>query len=198
MLDQPIFKRNVLIIGAGWAGKTILQEISRSRKSGLRLVGFIDDDPAKQGKLIGGFPVFGNRYSLNTVIHQNEIGLVVNAITHEKHADLIKALINCSWNGVDIVDMPTLYEQLTGKIPFKHINDMWMLHVVISKPKLYGKLVKPIIEVFFALMLFVLLIPAMIIIAIVVKMSSRGGVFYTQERIGKDGTEFTIIKFRTW
>lgn len=197
MLDQPIFKRNVLIIGAGWAGKTILQEISRSKKSGLRLVGFIDDDPAKQGKLIGGFPVFGNRYSLNTVIHQNEIGLVVNAITHEKHADLIKALINCSWNGVDIVDMPTLYEQLTGKIPFKHINDMWMLHVVISKPKLYGKLVKPIIEVFFALMLFVLLIPAMIIIAIVVKMSSRGGVFYTQERIGKDGTKFTIIKFRT-
>ncbi|MCF6154069.1 MAG: sugar transferase [Candidatus Brocadia sp.] len=197
MLDQPLFKRNVLIVGAGWAGKTILQEITRSKKSGLRVAGFIDDNPAKQGKLVDGFPVFGDRYSLNTVIHQNDIGLVVNAITHEKHADLIKVLINCSWNGTDIIDMPTLYEQLTGKIPFKHINDMWMLHVVISKPKLYGKLVKPVIEVFFALMLFVLLIPAMVIIAIMVKMSSRGGVFYTQERIGKDGTEFTMIKFRT-
>jgi FlaA1/EpsC-like NDP-sugar epimerase len=136
LLDQPIFKRNVLIIGAGWAGKTILHEINRSKKSGLRVAGFIDDDPSKQGKGVEGFPLFGNRYTLPTVIHQNDIGLIVNAITHEKHADLIKALINCSWNGVDIVDMPTIYEQLTGKIPFKHINDMWMLHVVISKPKL--------------------------------------------------------------
>jgi Sugar transferases involved in lipopolysaccharide synthesis len=134
---------------------------------------------------------------LPEIIHQNEISLIVNAITHEKHADLIKTLINCSWNGIEIVDMPTLYEQLTGKIPFKHINDMWMLHVVLSKPKLYGRLVKPVIEMFFALMLFALLIPAMVIIAIVIKTDSRGRIFYTQERIGKDGKEFTIIKFRT-
>lgn len=197
LLEQPIFKKNVLIVGAGWAGKTILQEINRSKKSGLKVAGFVDDDPLKQGKDIDGFPVFGDRYSVNNVIYQHDIGLIVNAITHEKHADLIKALINCSWNGIDIVDMPTLYEQLTGKIPFKHINDMWMLHVVISKPKLYGKLVKPVIEIFFSLMLFVLLIPAMAIIALLVKLGSRGKVFYTQARIGKDGKEFTMIKFRT-
>ncbi len=197
LLDQPIFKKNVLILGAGWAGKTILREINRSRKSGLRVAGFIDDDPSKQGKDVEGVPVFGDRDTLLTAIHQNDIGLIVNAITHEKHADLIKALISCSWNGIDIVDMPTIYEQLTGKIPFKHINDMWMLHVVISKPKLYGKLVKPLVEAIFALMLFVFLIPALIIIAVLVKMSSRGQVFYTQVRVGKDGREFTIIKFRT-
>ncbi len=197
LVDQPIFKRHVLIVGAGWAGKTILHEINRSKKSGLLATGFIDDDPAKQGKLVDGFPVFGNRYNLDAVIRRNDIGLVVNAITHEKHADLIKALIKCSWNGIDIVDMPTIYEQLTGKIPFKHINDMWMLHVVISKPKVYGRLFKPVIEAFFALLLLVLLMPAMAVVAVAVKMGSRGGVFYAQERIGKDGKEFTMIKFRT-
>ncbi|NUO08240.1 MAG: sugar transferase [Candidatus Brocadia sp.] len=197
LLEQPIFRRNVLIVGAGWAGKTILQEINRSKKSGLRVAGFIDDDPSKQDKLIDGVPVFGGRYAIDAVLRQNDVGLIVNAITHEKHADLIKALINCSWNGIDIVDMPTIYEQLTGKIPFKHINDMWMLHVVISKPKLYGKLIKSIVEIFFALTLFVLLMPAMLIIALLIKIDSRGRVFYTQERIGKDGKEFTIIKFRT-
>lgn len=197
LLEQPIFKRNVLIVGAGWAGKTILQEIIRAKKTGLRVTGFIDDNPLKQKKTIEGFPIFGDRYTLPTVIHQNNVSLIVNAITHEKHADLIKTLINCSWNGIEIVDMPTLYEQLTGKIPFRHINDMWMLHVVLSKPKLYGKLVKPVIEIFVALMLFVLLIPAMVIIAILIKMDSGGRIFYTQERVGKDGKEFTIIKFRT-
>ncbi|OQZ01342.1 MAG: hypothetical protein B6D35_03415 [Candidatus Brocadia sp. UTAMX2] len=197
LLDQPIFKRTVLIVGAGWAGKTILHEIVRAKKTGLRVAGFIDDNPLHEKKTVEGFPIFGNRYVLPEIIHQNEISLIVNAITHEKHADLIKTLINCSWNGIEIVDMPTLYEQLTGKIPFKHINDMWMLHVVLSKPKLYGRLVKPVIEMFFALMLFALLIPAMVIIAIVIKIDSRGRIFYTQERIGKDGKEFTIIKFRT-
>lgn len=197
LLDQPLFKKNVLIVGAGWAGKTILQEINKAKKAGLKVSGFIDDNPQKRENSIEGVPVFGDRYTLSAVIRQNDISLIVNAITHEKHADLIKALINCSWNGIEIVDMPTLYEQLTGKIPFKHINDMWMLHVVISKPKLYGTLVKPIIEMFFSWALFVLLIPAMVVIALLIKTDSHGRIFYTQERVGKDGKKFMIIKFRT-
>lgn len=197
LLEQPIFKRNVLIVGAGWAGKTILQEINRSQKSGLRTVGFIDDDPRKKGNLVEGVPVLGDRYTIDKVIRQNDIGLIVAAITHEKHADLIKALINCSWSGIDIVDMPAIYEQLTGRIPFKHINNMWMLHIAIGKPKLYSRLIKPILEAVIALILFILLIPVMVVMAIVIKCDSRGRIFYAQERIGKDGRKFTIMKFRT-
>lgn len=198
LADQPIFRRNALILGAGWAGKTILEEITKSKKAaGLTVMGFIDDDPAKQNTRIGGLPVLGNRYGLHNAIQQNNVNLLITAITHEKHADLIKTLINCSWSGIEILDMPTMYEQLTGKIPFKHINDLWMLHTVISKPKLYGRVVKPIIECCVALILVMLLLPAMAIIAVLVKLDSRGGIFYTQERIGKDGRTFTIIKFRT-
>ncbi len=197
LLDQPIFRKNVLIIGAGWAGKTILREINKSKKSGLKVIGFVDDDLRKQNEVIDGLPVLGNRYALNNIVQQNDITIIIVAITHEKHADLIKILINCSWNGVDIIDMPAIYEQLTGKIPFQHINNMWMLHTVISKPKLYGKLMKPLIEVCIAFTLFLLLIPAMVIIALLVKLGSPGRIFYTQERIGKDGKAFTILKFRT-
>ena len=197
LLEQPIFKRNVLIVGAGWAGKTILQEINVAKKSGMKAVGFIDDDPSKKGNLIDGYPVLGDRYSINNVIRQNDVDLIVAAITHEKHADLIKALINCSWKGVDIIDMPAIYEQLTGKIPFKHINNMWMLHIAIGKPKLYGRLIKPILEAIIALILFILLIPVIVVMAIVIKCDSRGGIFYTQERVGKGGRKFTIMKFRT-
>jgi exopolysaccharide biosynthesis polyprenyl glycosylphosphotransferase len=197
LLDQPIFKKNVLIIGAGWAGKTILQEINKSKKSGLRVVGFIDDDPLIQGKVIEGFPILGNRCAIYNIVQQNDITTIIVAITHEKHAELIKVLINCSWNGIDIIDMPAIYEQLTGKIPFKHINDMWMLHTVISKPKLYGKFIKPILEIFTAFILFLLLIPSMAVIALLIKFGSRGRIFYTQERVGKDGKIFTILKFRT-
>ncbi|MEK7805111.1 MAG: sugar transferase, partial [Planctomycetota bacterium] len=197
LLEQPIFKRNVLIVGAGWAGKTILQEINVAKKSGMKAVGFIDDDPSKKGSLIDGYPILGDRYSINNVIRQNDVDLIIAAITHEKHADLIKALINCSWKGVDIVDMPAIYEQLTGKIPFKHINNMWMLHIAIGKPKLYSRLIKPVLEAIIALTLFILLMPVMVVLAIVIKCDSRGRIFYTQERVGKDGRKFTIMKFRT-
>jgi len=197
LLEQPIFKRNVLIVGAGWAGKTILHEINRLQKSGLRTVGFIDDDPLKKGKLIDGVPVLGDRYTIDKVIRKNDIDLIVAAITHEKHADLIKALINCSWKGVDIIDMPAIYEQLTGKIPFKHINNMWMLHIAIGKPKLYSRLIKPVLETSIALILFILLIPVMAFLSIAIRCDSRGRIFYTQERIGKDGRKFIIMKFRT-
>ena len=197
LLEQPIFKRNVLIVGAGWAGKTILQEINVAKKSGMKAVGFIDDDPSKKGNLIEGYPILGDRYSINNVIRQNDVDLIIAAITHEKHADLIKALINCSWKGIDIIDMPAIYEQLTGKIPFKHINNMWMLHIAIGKPKLYSRLIKPVLEAIIALTLFILLMPVMVVLAIVIKCDSRGRIFYTQERVGKDGRKFTIMKFRT-
>ena len=168
-----------------------------AKKSGMKAVGFIDDDPSKKGNLIDGYPILGDRYSINNVIRQNDVDLIIAAITHEKHADLIKALINCSWKGVDIVDMPAIYEQLTGKIPFKHINNMWMLHIAIGKPKLYSRLIKPVLEAIIALTLFVLLMPVMVVLAIVIKCDSRGRIFYTQERVGKDGRKFTIMKFRT-
>lgn len=197
LLEQSIFKQNVLIVGAGWAGKTILHEINVAKKSGMKAVGFIDDDPSKKGNLIDGYPILGDRYSINNVIRQNDVDLIIAAITHEKHADLIKALINCSWKGIDIIDMPAIYEQLTGKIPFKHINNMWMLHIAIGKPKLYSRLIKPILEAIIALILFILLIPVMVVLAIVIKCDSRGRIFYTQERVGKDGRKFTIMKFRT-
>ncbi|MDN3511802.1 MAG: sugar transferase [Candidatus Jettenia sp.] len=197
LLDQPIFNRNTLIIGAGWAGKSILEEINKSKKTGLKVIGFIDDDMLKRDTRIGGVPVIGNRYALPTIIHTYTINLIIVAITHEKHADLIKALIRCSWSGIDIIDMPAIYEQLTGKIPFHHINDTWMLHILISKPKLYGKLVKPVLEVLIAFMLFILLTPAMLIIATLIKATSQGSIFYTQERMGKDKRRFTIVKFRT-
>lgn len=197
LLDQPIFKKNVLIIGAGWAGKTVLQEINKSKKSGLKVVGFIDDNPLVQGKVINEFPILGTRRAIYNIVHQNDITMIIVAITHEKHAELIKILINCSWNGIDIIDMPAIYEQLTGKIPFKHINDMWMLHTVISKPKLYGKFIKPILEIFTASILFLLLTFPMAVIALLIKFGSQGRIFYTQERVGKDGKIFTILKFRT-
>ncbi|MFO0795647.1 MAG: hypothetical protein U0586_16470 [Candidatus Brocadiaceae bacterium] len=75
---------------------------------------------------------------------KNNVDLIIVAVTHEKHADLIKALINCSleWRGSERYAgyVRTTYRQHT----FKHLNDMWMLHVVMSKPKLYGRLIKPV------------------------------------------------------
>jgi len=74
---------------------------------------------------------------------------------------------------------------------------MWMLHTVISKPKLYGRLIKPFLETFIALLLFLLSVPAIVIVVMLLKIDSSGRIFYTQERLGKDGKKFTIIKFRT-
>lgn len=197
LLDQPIFNKNTLIVGAGQAGKFILQEIRKSRKTGLKVIGFIDDDISKKERLVEGVRVMGNRYTLSSIIHKQHIGLIIVAISREKHPDLIKALINCSWNGTEIVDVPTIYEQLTGKIPFNHIDNAWMLHIVTNKPKVYGRIIKPVYETCIALILFIALMPVMAIIALLIKINSRGRIFYLQERVGKDNKRFKIIKFRT-
>ncbi|MGQ3684862.1 MAG: sugar transferase [Candidatus Loosdrechtia sp.] len=197
LLDHPIFTRNTLIIGAGLMGRFILQEIRKSKKTGLHIIGFIDDDTTKKDTLVDGIPVIGNRHTLNTIVHKYNINLIIVAITHSKHTDLLKELIKCSWNGIDVTDVPTLYEQLNGKIPFNHIDDAWLLQIVTGKPKLYGRLIKPAFEALIALILFIVLLPVMAITALLIKSGTGSRIFYIQERIGKDGRQFKIIKFRT-
>lgn len=194
---HPQFLKKSLIVGAGWAGKTILEEIKKTQGSGLQVVGFIDDDKTKIGSEIDGLSVLGGRDDLLEIVKRHKISQIVLAITHEKHADLIKALIKCSQKGVNIIDMLALYESLTAKIPFKHINDLWLLNSMVGKSNFYVKRIKRCMDNFFSIIMLAILSPLIPVIAILIKTGSQGSVFYIQERLGKDGRPFNIIKFRS-
>jgi len=190
-------QRKVLIIGAGGSGQAILTSIKRHRNSGLVVAGFLDDNLQLIDTSIDGVPVLGNTSQLEKLIGQHHIGMVVVAITHEKSSRLLNNLVRLSFMGVQVIDMPSLFEFLAAKIPTDHISDVWLMIHSLNRSKLYYRHLKRVMDLALAALGLALTWPLWALIAAAVKMDSRGPVFFRQERLGKDGKPFQIIKFRT-
>ncbi len=190
-------QRKVLIIGGGAAGQEILAIINQRKNSGLVVTGFLDDNPQKIGASIDGALVRGNTGQLDEMIRQHKIGMVVVAVTHEKSSQLLNSLVRISFMGVQVIDMPSLYEFLAGKIPADHISDMWLLLHSLNRSKIYYRHFKRLTDLVLAGLGLALSWPLWVLIAGAVKLDSPGPVFFRQERLGKDSKPFNIIKFRT-
>ena len=190
-------KRHLAIVGAGASGQRLLEALQKRPKSGLVPVGFVDDDPEKTGTDIEGLPVLGDSSQLSEIIRRHNLGIVVLAITHEKSPQLVNTLTKLSWNGCQLMDMLSLYEFITGKIPIEHIPNFWLLLHSLQTSKIYYRHLKRLVDLGLAIIGLALTVPLFPIIALAIKLNSPGQVFFRQDRLGQNGKPFQIVKFRT-
>jgi exopolysaccharide biosynthesis polyprenyl glycosylphosphotransferase len=190
-------KRRVIIVGAGHSGRGILDIIRRRPHAGLEPIGFVDDDPIKAGATIEDLQVLGDSRSLESLVKQYKVKMVVVAITHEKSSDLVNTLADLSFNAYQVTDVPSLFETLAGKIPTEHISDAWFLFHGLNKSKIYYRHFKRVLDVAAAGVGLTLTWPLFLVCAAAIKLDSLGPVFFRQQRLGLHGKPFTIFKFRT-
>jgi exopolysaccharide biosynthesis polyprenyl glycosylphosphotransferase len=129
----------------------------------------------------------------------NGVAEVILAITEDVDGELLQILMDCQEQGVAITPMTALYEELTGRVPVEHIGDAWYIALPLNHAATGGfyPLLKRVMDLGVAtvgLILFGLLFPC---IALSIVLDSPGPVFYTQERVGKGGRMYRVIKLRT-
>jgi len=199
LLSRPFFRRRAIVIGAGQAGQTIVQAIKENLPLEYQLIGYIDDDLSKQGQVIEGIPVIGTRRDLLSLVTEKDVSEIILAITHTVHGELIQAIMNCQEQGVQITLMPLLYEEITGRVPVEHVGDDWSLVLPLNHAATSGfwPLLKRAMDILIACIGLILLVLLFPILALAIYMDSPGPIFYTQERVGKGGRIFRVIKFRS-
>jgi sugar transferase (PEP-CTERM system associated) len=197
--DKLLFKAKpkvILILGAGRAGHYIGESI-RSNSS-FEVVGFLDDDPEKHGKDVLGIPIIGRTKDIVHMVEEKKANIVVVAITHEKKSELLRSLLAVKLKGVEIYDVPKIYEEITGKLPVAHLRDGWIVFASFSA---MGRSIyihaKRACDVFLALLGLILSAPIAIFTVILIKLTSPGRVFFSQKRVGLDEKIFMIYKFRS-
>lgn len=199
ILTRTPFKRRAIIVGAGWAGRTIAEALRENLHTGYQLIGFIDDNPNKQGEMIQGIPVLGTRHQLGSYVESSGASEIILAITYDIHEGLFKALMECLESGVRIIPMPVLYEELTGRVPVQHIGDNWYVAMPLNHQGtgvLYPAL-KRVMDILLASLGLFLLGLALPFIALAIYLDSPGPIFYTQERVGTMDKIFRAYKFRS-
>ncbi len=199
VLRQPIFVRRVLILGTGWAGETILEALRENGGETFRIIGFIDDDPRKQNQNINGYPVLGGRYQLKDLISEHQANTIVVAVPEEVDGELLQILMDCLELGIEIIPMPLLYEQLTGRVPVQFVGNSWYVAMPLDHPltKPLNQAIKRMFDVVAASLGLAILAPFFPLIALAIYLDSPGPIFYTQWRVGRGGKPFKLYKFRS-
>jgi len=193
------FRRRALIVGAGISGRAIAKTIAEQFRAHYDLVGFVDDDPAKQGTTIVGLPVLGGHDELLALVRQNRVTEIILAITHGLSNNLFSAMLDAKEQGVQITPMSLLYEQITGRVPVEYVGDSWYVALPLDNASTSGVAsgVKRAFDIVFAclgLLVFVVWLP---FIVLAIRLDSRGTLFYSQTRVGQGGRIFTVRKLRT-
>ena len=192
-------QRRVLIVGAGKAGQTLAEVYRTLVPPPFRLVGFIDDDPKKVGRSVMGFPIIASSDQLLKVIEDYNISDVVVAITGGMRGATFQIVLDAQERGAEVVRMPTVYEEISGRIPIHHLESDWMLRSFIDQARVSGfyELAKRLLDIIGALVGLLILAITFPFTALAIVLDSGFPIFYSQPRLGKGGIAYVIYKYRS-
>jgi len=190
-------KRNLLIIGAGELGIKKARYLEEDKRSYYNICGFLDDDESPKGKSFKDIPVLGNSKDLKKVVDLykiKEILISINNISYER----LQAIIDlCKETQCPTHIISELYNIVPEKLEIEEIAGIPTFRFQAYKQKSVYEINKRILDILVSTLLIIILLPLWIIIALFVKITSRGPIFYKAKVIGKDGSEFDMFKFRS-
>jgi exopolysaccharide biosynthesis polyprenyl glycosylphosphotransferase len=199
LLCGPQTRPRLLILGAGQAGRSLFSTIALHYSAQYEVVGFIDDDPRKQGGAIVGVPVLGNHRDLERIAWANHADEIALAISTRLPDAMLQTLMSCHEQGLTITPMPLIYERLTGRVAVEHIGSQWYVALPIQPRPAATALaaIKRALDIVGGLLLGLLLLLLTPLIALAIRLDSPGPILYRQERLGRHGRVFQVYKFRS-
>lgn len=192
--EVVFFSKTILVIGTGPTAKKIEHLIDTSQGSYI-LAGYVrtPTDPVN----VAPDRILGDMEAIVDLARQHGAHAIVIALTERRGNLVIEKLVTCKLMGVRIIDYPSFFEMLTGKIPVEDINPSWLVQSSGFLITPFVRFVKRVIDVILASLLLLIMLPFFIPVALIIKLTSPGPIFYFQQRVGTHGIPFTIYKFRS-
>ncbi len=193
--------RRILIVGADWAAETMLDALRDYAPDEYDIRGIIATKPEDVGQVFDGVPVLGTGRDLMNFARRDRISEVIITASHDLPVETFQALMDAYEHGITIAPMTLVYEGITGRVPVEHVNNDWAV-VLLPIRNADGAfdpypVVKRGIDILIAavgLAMFAVLLP---LIALIQRLDSRGSVFYTQDRVGRNGRNYRVYKLRS-
>lgn len=193
MLEKGIGLRNTIIIGTGQRAIDLNTLVKKFPQLGYNVKGFV----SLNGKIINEYKLLGTLEEINQVISANHISEVLIALESKEKEKLFDILRECSHNGIHLKIMPDTYEIVSGLVKTNQLYGVPLIEVMPEIMSHSQKLLKRIFDVAISLFSLILLSPLLLLLIILIKLTSKGPIFYKQIREGKNGALFTIYKFRS-
>lgn len=191
-------RRRVLIVGTDEATAAIVDVIARYAGHVYDMRGIIGE--AREGRAdIGDVPIRGSGKTLLRLARQEGVSELIVTSTHGLDGETFQGVMDAYEAGLTIVPMPLLYERITGQVPVEYVMKNWSVVLPIEGGSIFNlyALFRRLTDVLLALIGFAVFLVLLPLLALVIKLDSSGGIFYSQERVGLNGRIFRIYKFRS-
>jgi exopolysaccharide biosynthesis polyprenyl glycosylphosphotransferase len=187
-------KRRVLIVGSGAIGRELYEQISKNPLLGLQVVGFLDDNPAKQAQQA---QILGPLADLETVINREQVDDVVIALPQRAYQRINNLLGELHRQPVKVWVIPDYFRMALHKAAFDEFAGIPMLDLRAPALNDGQRLTKRAFDLILTSLTLVITLPVMGLIAIAIRLESPGPVLLRQPRAGENGRIFRMFKFRT-
>jgi len=198
VLGHPDFGERILIVGSGNLAVELAREVLNRPDAGYRIVGFVGTDAELLGKSLINPRVIGMTDQLEEIVKRDGIDRIVVAMGERRGQFPTNRLLQLSLTGqVNIEEGASFYERLTGRVSLNMIRPSWLIFTGRGRQAKLAEISRAVVHWMVAFIGAILSLPLVLITAILIKLESRGPVFYKQERVGKNGRPFTLMKFRS-
>ena len=211
VMRHPFMGDLLLIVGTDKLALDVAHEAMLRRDLGYKVAGYISEDPNLIGTELVSHSaapeteamsftrkVLGTMSELNQIVQQENIDRVVVALQDRRGHLPVNQLLEIRLQGQAAIEEGTaLYEKLTGKISVEMLRPSWIIFSGGGKRGTMSGFIRRLFNIVTATIGIVLSLPLAIFAAIAIKLDSPGPIFYSQERVGKNGRTFNILKFRS-
>ena len=189
--------KRILIAGAGELGRLIADKIIEHRELGYQIVGFVDDRAGGDHLGYRGLPLLGTIDEAAEITARESIDHLYVALPPEQHLRMLELLDSTSREMVDVKVVPDLLQVIALRARLEDLDGVPVININDVPLQGFNSAVKRAIDIAISSVALLCLAVPVGIVALLVRMTSRGPVFYRQDRTGLDGKSFSIIKFRS-
>ncbi len=205
ILNQGLFNQKIIIIGSGELAKNIIDEIQEKKDCGYSIEVVVSEYNCKNSCVENDINI-----QVNDTIAQNsyrglceigktlEIDKIIMAIEEKRGNFPVQELLRCRVGGIDVLEGVAFYEMLTGKLIVEQINPGWLIFSQGFKKSWARRFLKRTSDIVLSSIMIVLFLPLFVLIALMIKLESKGPVIFSQERIGQDRKSYNVQSFDPW
>jgi Undecaprenyl-phosphate glucose phosphotransferase len=189
--------KRILIAGAGELGRLVADKILEHRELGYQVVGFIDNRAT--GDRIGyrGLPLLGTLNEAGEVAQRERIDHLYVALPLEEHVEMLGLIERTSREMVDVKVVPDLLQVIALRARLEDLDGVPIVNINDVPLQGFNAVLKRAIDIMISTVALLILAIPLAILAVLVRLTSKGPIFYDQERMGLDGKAFTVYKYRS-
>jgi len=197
LLIQGIGRKNAIVVGYNPKAQNIHQTINKARGLGIDVVAYVAVKKENIGKEYEGIQVVDTVDNIREVIRRFEVSEIIIALEKNEDDIVMDVLSKCEGEEVNIKIVPDLYEIISGQARTNQIYGFPLIDIMPQLMPEWEKKIKRLMDIVISFLILTLTFPVTFLVAIAIKLDSKGPVFFLQERMGLNGKIFKVIKFRS-